>query len=84
MEDRGFLSRLADAFSQWAPGQSPEERRRKVMLLQMQQAQDIADQVRHQAPPAQPFQWAPRPMPELPTEYQPPNRWNYGTPVRLA
>lgn len=56
-----------------------------IMRRQMEEAQGISDAVSHRGP--MPFQWAPPArtlLPELPTTYRPPERYNYGRPVRLA
>ena len=58
--------------------------RDELMRRQMQDAQGISDAVPRGPTP---FQWAPPArtlLPELPTTYRPPERYNYGKPVRLA
>lgn len=55
-----------------------------IMRRQMEEAQGISDAVPRRPPS---FQWAPPArtlLPELPTTYRPPERYNYGRPVRLA
>lgn len=57
--------------------------RRLKMLEQMKEAEGVSDAV-PRGPVFTPAPPATQSLPELSPGYQPPHRWNYGRPVRMA